>query len=640
MPSAGIRPRLLSALGAALLCAPGSLGGGAPAAQTAELTREEIFVPHVSTVPANAGQTVGIAVRHVTRKDAPSARGPVLFTNTGFTSSPTMFDLDFKTYSVARALAEDGFDIYLMDQTGFGRSPRPTMDDPCNVDPSQQPLLVPNPLRAPCKPSYPRHLVTIFTELPEIDSVVDYIRRTTGRNRVSLAGWSRSLARFGPYAAEHPEKVDRLAIVGPGYRRDAASEFPTGNNPSAVPSRTSAPQFSFFLRTTDDIFAAWERQRRCDDVIDPDFRGAFVEAVRAYADPGAATWGTPAGRFYRVPNGTQVDAGWNQTSARRVKAPVLLIVGEHDPRFAEEAPNLFADIGSTEKILLKVQCATHFLLFERNHKTVHNAFEEFLTKGTVDERQGVITADRNGNYLPASQTIVYTNNGERVEAQLYKPGGPRPFPVVMHVHSGPDTAAFGPILARVLGTAGYATMIATIRGAPFDPATRVEGLKRAARDMLAAVDHLTLDTTSGIDAQRIAISGYSAGGSVAVLAAAGSDRFRAVITEAPSSVNWSRESALRDVVIGAAHRLRVPTLCLVAENDNTTESARSVCDAAQDSGAPSNLIVYPKFIPERPSTNPEVAPGHMLFGRKDGITIWEKDVLAFLVKSLGKEVTP
>jgi alpha-beta hydrolase superfamily lysophospholipase len=44
--------------------------------------------------------------------------------------------LDYKTYSLAAAMAADGLDVYLMDQTGFGRSPHPTMDDPCNADPS------------------------------------------------------------------------------------------------------------------------------------------------------------------------------------------------------------------------------------------------------------------------------------------------------------------------------------------------------------------------------------------------------------------------------------------------------------------------------------------------------------------------
>jgi alpha-beta hydrolase superfamily lysophospholipase len=78
-----------------------------------------------------------------------------------------MFDLDFKTYSVAGALAEEGFDIYLMDHSGFGRSPRPTMDDPCNVDPSQQQLLIPSPLRAACKPSYSRHLASLTQKRSE-----------------------------------------------------------------------------------------------------------------------------------------------------------------------------------------------------------------------------------------------------------------------------------------------------------------------------------------------------------------------------------------------------------------------------------------------------------------------------------------
>ena len=385
------------------VCAqPSPLTGAVESTQASspEVSREDIFVPHVSTVPANAGQTVQLSVRRVRPTKGPPTRGPVLFTNPGFTSTLALFDLDYKTYSLAAAMADEGFDVYLMEQTGFGRSPRPTMDDPCNADPSQQPLLIPNPLRAPCTASYPHHLVTIFTEVPEIDSVVDYIRKQTGHNKIALAGFSRATFRFGLYAGQYPEKVGRLAIVGPGYRRDAPSDVPTASSLSSGPSRTSAPPFSFFLRTSNEIFAAWERQRRCDDTFDPGIHDALAKAVRTYADPGAATWGTPAGTYYRIPNGSQMDAGWNRTSAQRVKAPVLLVVGEYDPRVTQEAPHLYADIGSTEKILIKVQCATHFLLFERNHKALHNAFAEFLTKGTVNGRLGGMTVDRHGNYLP------------------------------------------------------------------------------------------------------------------------------------------------------------------------------------------------------------------------------------------------
>ena len=232
----------------------------------------------------------------------------------------------------------------------------------------------------------------------------------TGRDKISLAGWSRSMFRFGLYAAQHPDKIERLAIVGPGYRRDAPSEFPIANTPSSGPSRTSAPQFSFFLRTADDILAPWARQRRCEDTFDPGVHEALANAVHRYADPGAVDVGDAT---WDVLQSCQWHAGgrWMESHVGIARdsagAPG---VGEHDPRSAEEVPNLYADIGSSEKILLTAQCATHFLLFERNHKTVHNAFGEFLTKGTVDGRQGVMTVDRNGNYVPAPQTVVYTND--------------------------------------------------------------------------------------------------------------------------------------------------------------------------------------------------------------------------------------
>ena len=169
---------------------------------------------------------------------------------------------------------------------------------------------MPTLLRAPCRASYPQHLVTIFTQLPEIDSVVDYIRKETGRNKVSLACMVSFSSRFGLYAALHPEKVEGLAIVGPGYRRDAPSEFPIWNTVAGNATRTDVPRFSFLLRTTDEIFAAWDRQRRCQDTVEPGIRDALANAIRTYADPGAGAWGNPPAAFYRVPTGSGVDAGW------------------------------------------------------------------------------------------------------------------------------------------------------------------------------------------------------------------------------------------------------------------------------------------------------------------------------------------
>jgi pimeloyl-ACP methyl ester carboxylesterase len=256
MQSMSLPSRLWGALAVAFACAQGVAGDHAAASQQApapEITREDILVPHVLTVPANAGQRVGIFVRHVRRAAPGPTNGPVLFTNGGSISTLAVLDLDYKTYSIAAALARDGFDVYLMDHTGYGRSPRPMMDNPCNVDPSQQQWLIPKPLAAPCNPSYAHHLVTIFTELPEIDSIVDYIRKQTGRNKIFLAGWSRATNRFGLYAGQHPDKVERLAIVGPGYRRDAPSDFPASNARTTDQSvRTTVPPWPIYVRKLDD----------------------------------------------------------------------------------------------------------------------------------------------------------------------------------------------------------------------------------------------------------------------------------------------------------------------------------------------------------------------------------------------------
>src|SRR5262245_3204607 len=393
--------RILAAVVLATVCAQHVLDRHVVAQPSTGVTREEILVPHVSTVPANAGERVGIAVRHVRPANQPPTNGPVLFTNAASISTLAVIDLNYKTYSVAAALAEDGFDVYLMDHTGYGRSPRPTMDDPCNADPSDQRLLIPQLLAAPCTARYPRHLVTIFTELSEIDSVVDYIREQTHSNHVSLAGWSRAAFRFGLYAAQHPEKVGRLALVGPGYRPDAPSEFPSANTPTGeqVP-RGGVPAWPFTVRRFEEPLLPWEGMRRCEDIVDTGVHEALMASLRTYADPSAASWGTPAGMLYRVPTGSQVDAGWNRAPAKQVSVPVLLVVGEHDPRFTRELPALYADLGSQEKVMVQVQCGTHFLLFERNHQAVHRAFTEFLTKGTVNGRQGLVMVDREGKYLP------------------------------------------------------------------------------------------------------------------------------------------------------------------------------------------------------------------------------------------------
>jgi dienelactone hydrolase len=245
---------------------------------------------------------------------------------------------------------------------------------------------------------------------------------------------------------------------------------------------------------------------------------------------------------------------------------------------------------------------------------------------------------------PPYETLFYTSDGLRLEAYLFKPQGQGPFPLVVYNHgSRPgDERSERPFLfiARFLVPAGYAVLVPERRGygksegktfaeeIGSDRGPRfVARLDAEAKDVLAAVDDIVRQPGSSIDAKRIAIMGWSFGGIVTTLAAGASDRFSVAIVQAPGALNWDRSPDLRSALIAAARKIHVPSECAVAQNDLTTESARTICDTIKKNGAVTDLRIYPPFTPTQPI--PNTPPGHVIFGR-EGVAIWDKDVLAFL----------
>ena len=69
-------------------------------------------------------------------------------------------------------------------------------------------------------------LTTIASDWNDIDAVVDYIRALRHVDRVSLVAWSLGGPRAGGYAAQHPEKVQKLVLLAPAYNRGAAAAAP------------------------------------------------------------------------------------------------------------------------------------------------------------------------------------------------------------------------------------------------------------------------------------------------------------------------------------------------------------------------------------------------------------------------------
>ncbi|MDP6581145.1 MAG: alpha/beta fold hydrolase [Vicinamibacterales bacterium] len=347
----------------------------------------ERFVPHTSTVPANAGERVGIYVREKATASAAarfeSGASPegrvVLFVHGGSVSSIPDYDLDYKDYSWMGFLAEAGFDTFAMDQSGYGRSPRPMMDDPCNMSRDDQALVTPRPLSGPCDPSYPYGSTTVQSDWDEIDTVVDYIRELRGVDRVSLVGWSAGGRRSGGYAARHPEKVDKLFLYAPGYSPSGPSEAPAGLPQPGVPMR---------LQTHETLTQGrWQENVVCENQVDSGIRDVIWRTIMAF-DPLGSVWGPPEG-VMRVRAGNQ-SWGWNKEYAAKVTAPTMIVVGEQDNPEARGV--LHADLtGTDSKVLVTMGCATHFAVWETSqYKFMHRASLEWLTDGTYrSERNGV-----------------------------------------------------------------------------------------------------------------------------------------------------------------------------------------------------------------------------------------------------------
>lgn len=247
---------------------------------------------------------------------------------------------------------------------------------------------------------------------------------------------------------------------------------------------------------------------------------------------------------------------------------------------------------------------------------------------------------------PHYDEVYYPSGNLRIAAYLYRPAGRGPFPVVIYNHgsrvgSEKNSAPFT-FVGQLLSDVGYVALVVERRGygrsdgAQFGEQVGADrGAKFVARlqeetdDVLAAVPYLK--TLPYADSGRIAVMGWSLGGIVSVFAASRSTAFRAAIDQAGGSLTWDGNPAIQKALTGAAAKIRIPTLCMVARNDRTTKAVEAVAQEMKRRGAPAKLVIYPAYTEPRAPKAP--APGHLLFAAP-GAYVWRDDVLQFLAETL------
>ncbi len=354
----------------------------------------ERFVPHTSTAPANKGDRVGLYLREkmsVASADrwasGASRKGRVvLFVHGGSVSSIPDYDLDYKDYSWMNYLAEAGFDVFAMDQTGYGRSPRPAMDDACNMSEEDQARVMPHPLARYCNPSYSGWLSTRESDWDEIETVVDYVLELTGADKVSLIGWSAGGTRTGGFTARNPNKVDKLFLYAPGYSRERTV-------------REGGPSVPMRLQTYDTLTdGRWQQNVACDNQVDPGIREVIWGTIMAFDSLGSV-WGPEQGVMRVRTSGFNIggDVDWDKNGAANIISPTMIVVGAQDN--PQSRGVLYEDLVSTDsKVLVTMGCSTHFTVWEATqYKFLHRASLEWLTEGTFGgNSKGVFEVGVNG----------------------------------------------------------------------------------------------------------------------------------------------------------------------------------------------------------------------------------------------------
>ena len=365
-------------------------------------------VPHKSTVPANKDVLVKLFVRE--RDGTPLGllpeRKAVLMLHGRSVPTLAAFDLQHTSYSWAEHLAKAGYDVFMMDLQGSGRSPRPKMDDPRNASPANQNLLTPRPPGfIPGPANYKFQLNNSNSDRDELHTVVEYIRKTRNVDKVAFVGYSAGALTMGPYAVNNPTKVESLFLLAPVFPPDG-----TSTPPSMLPQ----PGFPMFLGTRWGLEQAWNRELGCDGQRELGIVEKAWAAVME-SEPVGRTWGPPEG-LNRIRN--FVRWGWNKTTAKQDgvlggRVPVLIVYGEHDatvntsppgpdPELNFSVPALYDAIDGDHKLMVKLACAGHTVVWETQHKNFHNLSKHWLKHLKVDGKtHGVFNMDTDGNLSPA-----------------------------------------------------------------------------------------------------------------------------------------------------------------------------------------------------------------------------------------------
>jgi pimeloyl-ACP methyl ester carboxylesterase len=170
---------------------------------TANIFSEETMIPSDT-------EGIELFVRNKRRADIKSFSGgkTLLFVSGSTYPASASFDLRLDGVSWMDQLAAAGYDTYLVDVRGYGRSDRPAE------------------MSRPAAESAP--VVRTPVAVRDVTTAAAFVRARTGAEKVNLIGWSWGTTLMARYTAAHNDEVNKLVLIAPQWVRDTPSLADTG----------------------------------------------------------------------------------------------------------------------------------------------------------------------------------------------------------------------------------------------------------------------------------------------------------------------------------------------------------------------------------------------------------------------------
>jgi pimeloyl-ACP methyl ester carboxylesterase len=340
--------RLARALALAATAAVLAAGcaGSPPAGGSAAVVTETFMVP-----AADAGIQLHVRNKRPAGVDRFGPERIVLFVHGATYPAETGFDIALPGGSWLEYAASRGFDAYLVDVRGYGRSTRPaSMGQPPSANPP---------------------FADTGDAVKDVSAAVEFILKRRGVAKINLVGWSWGTAIMGTYTAQNNAKVNRLVLYAPLY---AMREAPPISGVGAYRTVQREPARQRGVRGIP-----------ADRVEEISPRAWFDQWFDAnlVTDPQGASQSPPV---VRAPNGVIKDIveiwskGRSPYDPAAIRVPTLLIIGEWDqdtPLYM--AQEVFTKMtNSPDKRFVVLGEGTHAYALEKNRMRLIREVQQFL----------------------------------------------------------------------------------------------------------------------------------------------------------------------------------------------------------------------------------------------------------------------